>query len=90
MYIAGLKMQGAVIQSPSESRIPDRTVSQWRVCLSNHPHALPNKYLLSWLRKLKIVVVHRSESGRLFHMVCAETLKAPEAIFVFVRGMTRV
>ena len=57
--------------------------------VDDQPYALKNKYILSWLRKLEVVVVHRSESGRLFHMVGAETLKALQAIFVFVRGMTR-
>ena len=43
---------------------------------------LPNKYVLSWP---EVVVVNLSESGRLFHMVGAEIVKALEAIFVFVR-----
>ena len=71
----------------SENRILNRTLSLTKV--DDHPYALPNKYVLSWLWWLEVVVVHRNVSGRLFHMVGAETLKALEAVFVFVRGMTR-
>ena len=61
------------------------------VCLSkvdDQPYTLPNKYVLSWLRKLKVVVVYHSESGRLFNMVRIETLKAWQQSF-FVHNMTR-
>ena len=39
--------------------------------------------------RIPVVVVHRRESGRLFHIVVSETLKVLEAVILFVRGMTR-
>ena len=82
----------AIIQSPSESLIPDIQGVGGAACLLNFDdqqyNAADKKYVSTWMQKLEVVVVHHSESGRLPYGWHRDP-ESPEAIFVFVRGMTR-